>query len=570
MFNAFADIGKLSTIWIAKIESTSIEFKWTLECVDQAIVNGFNLSYCPIKDPKTEDCKEGTERYINISKSDSFGYTLTDLTPYTTYKTVISMYSFQRASPGPPSEPLINTTLEAVPSPPRNLEYSNVTDTSVTLHWDVPEHINGVLMKYTVWYNSNVKEVDKQYTTYTLTGLNSFTKYDICVKARTFADSKRSNIVTIETKVGNPGNITTLELPKSGDEVSLEWGLPVPKNGKLDYYEVQMVNKIGDYEIEYISSHIRVERCTYNFNRCEPGVDQRTFRVRAVNVVNSPFDSHLVDGHELVDNAHACREAYNHQDFTYVDKHATILAGNWSAPIYIVCNTPEYARGGWYMLWAFIFIVGCGVAFASFLMMKKFKKMKDIGVELPAGLEDIKQDAKTKGLSSDSHILPRQENTKQNHYSAVPNEQEQGLLWDPRVVRSGQGADNNFTGPCEYNKAVDYSESEQQNDDDSTAETISESLDLTKVYSLPFRINAVAKRFLLQSSPTPLMSMPKLSPLKKDPIIVPAVGPTNIPLSSNNYISEAFLRSPPAAAPVPITSNGYVSHDAIVRVRYSD
>ncbi|KAG4077009.1 hypothetical protein HA402_015996 [Bradysia odoriphaga] len=544
------DIGKLSTIWIAKIESTSIEFKWTLECVDQAIVNGFNLTYCPIKDPKTENCKEGTERYINITKSDSFGYTLTDLTPYTTYKTVISMYSFQRVSPGPPSEPLINTTLEAAPSPPRNLEYSNVTDTSVTLHWDIPEHINGVLMKYKVWYNSNFKEVDKHHVTpnmtYTLTGLNSFTKYDILVTARTNGDSNRSNIVTIETKVGAPGNLTTPILLDIDDEVSILWDPPETPNGKVQYYEVQFVNKIGDTEYEYVSSDIRGNRCTYSFKKCELGVEKRSFRVRAVNVVNSPFDSHRIDRQDLGFDSHACKEAYNHQDFTYVNKHATILTGNWSSPMHIYCNSSDYAKGGWYVLWTFVFIVGCGVAFASFLMMKKFKKMKDIGVELPAGLEDIKEEAKTKGLAFDCNIVPRQENTKQNHYSTVPNEQEQSLLRNRQESGSSQGTDN-LSGNCEYNEAVDDSESEQQNDDDSTAQTISESLDLPK------------------NSPTPLMAMPKLSPLKKDPIIVAPMNPTVMPLTSNNYISEAFLRSPPAAAPVPLTSNGYVTHDAVVR-----
>lgn len=308
-------------------------------------MNGFNLTYCPIKDPKTEDCKEGTERYINITKSDTFGYTLTDLTPYTTYKTVISMYSFQRASPGPPSEPLINTTLEAAPSPPRNLEYSNVTDTSVTLHWDLPEHINGVIIKYLVHYNKNVREVKREELpsnlTYTLTGLKSYTKYDILVMARTFADSDRSNIVTMETKVGAPGNIALPKIDDMGDTISVWWDKPETPNGKLDYYEVEVVNKIGGRDFPYISSEIRKERCTYAFKKCDLGVEKHLFRVRAVNVVNSPFVSHRIDHHDLGLNEHTCREAYNHQNFTDVDQHATILTGNWSTAMPYHCNKSD-------------------------------------------------------------------------------------------------------------------------------------------------------------------------------------------------------------------------------------
>lgn len=43
--------------------------------------------------------------------------------------------------------------------------------------------------------------------------------------------------------------------------------------------------------------------------------------------------------------------------------------------------------------------------------------------------------------------------------------------------------------------------------------------------------------------------------------------PTLMPFSSNNYITEAVLRSAPVA-PQPLTSNGYVSHDAIARVSH--
>lgn len=450
--------------------------------MDQTIVNGFNLSYCPIKDPQTGDCKPNTERYINITKSDSFGYTLTDLTPYTTYKTVISMYSSQRVSPGPPSEPLINTTLEAAPSPPRNLEYSNVTDTSVTLHWQIPEYINGVLMKYKVWYNSNFKEVDKQHLspnmTYKLTGLKSYTKYDILVTACTLADSNRSNIVTIKTNIGAPGNLTLPTMHDFNDELLIMWDPPESPNGEIQYYEVNVLNKIGEQQQEFISSDIRGNRCTYNFKKCDLGVSFHSFRVRAVNVVNSPFEQHPIDHHKS--RPHVCREANNYQNVTYVDQHAIILPGNWSAPMHVYCNQSDYAKGGWYVLWAFISILGCVVMYASFLMMKKFKKMKDIGVELPAGLEDIKEEANTKGFPLDYNNSIRQENIKQNHYSPVPNEQEQSLLRNRMESGSSQNTDNSSVH-CEYNEAVDDSESEHQNDDDSTAQTISESLELAKV-----------------------------------------------------------------------------------------
>lgn len=481
--NFLTDIGKLSTIWIAKIESTAIQFKWTLECVDQTIVNGYNLSYCPINDPKTVSCKENSERYINITKSDSLGYTLTDLIPYTTYKTVVSMYSSQRVLPGPPSEPLINTTLEAAPSPPRNLYYTNVTDTSVTLHWEIPEFINGVLMKYKVWSNAHVTEVDKPHfapnMTYTLTGLNSYTTYDILVTASTVADSNRSNTVTIQTKVGKPGNIAQPTINADGFFVT--WEPPAMPNGQVQYYQVKVINKIGNKEEEHIST-TRGTKCTYNFKKCDLGVDVHSFSVRAVNVVSTPFDKKRISQHDIDSSRLVCKEENDNdlKEFIDSDKHATTIPGNYSPPIQLNCNQSEYATGGWYMLWTLISLTGVVVACVSVVMMRKFKNMKDISVELPAGLEDIKEEANSKGLTLDYSINPRQDSTRQNHYSTVPNEQEQSLLRN-RMESGSSNSTDNSSGHCEYNEAVDDSESEQQNDEESTAQTLSESIDMAKV-----------------------------------------------------------------------------------------
>lgn len=396
------------------------------------------------------------------------------------------MYSSQRVSPGPPSEPLVNTTLEAAPSPPRNLDYTNVTDTSVTLHWDIPERINGVLMKYKVWYNSNFKEVDKQHLspnmTYKLTGLKSYAKYDILVTACTVADSNRSNIVTIETKVGVPGNITQPSIHDKGDEFFVKWDPPATPNGQVQYYEVKVVNKIGNEERELKNSEIRGTRCSYNFKKCDLGVDVHSFSVRAVNIVNTPFQKLQNYPNDFDTSRFVCQEENDIQlrEVIYADKHATLLRGNWSSPAQYYCNQSEYTSGGFYALWALISLLGCGIAFVSVLMMKKFKKMKDIGVELPAGLEDIKEETNTKGLNLDYPINARQDSAKQNHYSSVSNEQEQSLLRNRMESGSSQTTDNS-SNHCEYNEAIDDSESEQQNDDESTAQTLSESLDLAKV-----------------------------------------------------------------------------------------
>lgn len=103
------EIGKIKTIWIPRLTSTQIEVEWKLECTDSGIVAGYQIEYCPSKEPKTLECMENSQKKINITGDTK--HTLKDLKPYTTYKIAIKMFS--NSTMGPASEPLANTTLEA-------------------------------------------------------------------------------------------------------------------------------------------------------------------------------------------------------------------------------------------------------------------------------------------------------------------------------------------------------------------------------------------------------------------------------------------------------------------------
>jgi cytokine receptor domeless len=105
------EIGKIKTIWIPRLASKEIEVEWKLECTDSGIVAGYQLEYCPSEKPRTLECKE-TAKKINITGGlDNPKHTLTNLSPYTTYKIIIRMFS--NSTMGPASDPLANTTLEA-------------------------------------------------------------------------------------------------------------------------------------------------------------------------------------------------------------------------------------------------------------------------------------------------------------------------------------------------------------------------------------------------------------------------------------------------------------------------
>lgn len=101
------DIGKIKTIWIPKVTSTTIEVEWKLECTDKGVVEGYQIEYCPIEEPKTLKCVE-TAVKVNVTTQK---HTLENLKPYKTYKIDLRMYSLTTI--GPLSDPLVNTTSES-------------------------------------------------------------------------------------------------------------------------------------------------------------------------------------------------------------------------------------------------------------------------------------------------------------------------------------------------------------------------------------------------------------------------------------------------------------------------
>lgn len=555
------DIGKLTTIWIGKMQSTYIEFKWNLACVDRTILDGYILSYCPIKDPKTLECKESVKR-INIT-SDAKGYNLTNLMPYTTYKTEIQMFSANRT--GPASEPLVNTTLESAPSRPRNLKHSDITNTSVTLEWDVPEFLNGVLVRYKVFYNGQERVAEKRdgsHMQFVLDKLDSYTEYEILVLACTVACSEASNAINIKTLIGAPGDVQGFRMLSRESEIIVVWQPPLVQAGPIQYYEFKSQVKNGKNTKEY-SVQINGTQCTIAFKLCPVSRDSYAFSVRAVNVVNSPHyhpivettahpssvhyrsasqsghptrdgaalkyidlensheshdntDSNLLKRHsnaeisndsnnlnrnekikrrsdlaavDIVNKHYAvehiefdaspavlCREQDNIklQRYLKADKFATHLHGEWTSPTAHTCVYPNEA-GGFYFMLVFLIIFTMAIVYGSFFGMKKLKKMKDIGVELPAGLEDIKQESNPKNL--DCGITTRSDVTRDINL-VYSSEQEQSLLRMESGNSSSNSTENN--SHCEYNEMVDDSECEHPNEDDS-AQTLSENLEIEKV-----------------------------------------------------------------------------------------
>lgn len=525
------EINKLTSIITVKVQSTSIEFKWSLACIDRTILTGYVLEYCPIKDPKTEDCKEPAQN-VSIS-AEAQEYKLEELKPYTTYSVRIQMLS--EYSKGPWSEAQVNTTLEAAPTPPRNLRHHNVSNKSVELTWDQPETLNGVIVRYEVSINGKIISAEKNQGTQSnpllLNDLASFTEYEVVVKACTVLCSDASNPITFNTTIGSPGMIHQPKVISN----ELRWDPPFVKGGRLEYYEMLVVYTYNGKHERTIQ--LNGTKCTFTSDFRNIQVGKLDFSVRAVNVLQSSHfkghlykskrdlaqkyidlesdhsksESNLLKRHskpeidngskgynldlkvepvhkpietEINDAAYhqhtdvdlgrikICDEEDDQQLQYYLkaDKWPTLFKGPYSVSYTTQFNINNKSSGYYFML-VFLIIFTMAFVYGTFFAMKKLKRMKDISVELPEGLEDIKEESKAKHLDSG---ITRDELGRTLDY-VTSNEQEN----DPLVrfqMESASTSSSESNSHSEYNEGIDNSIEYEQNSEEDSVRSVSDNI----------------------------------------------------------------------------------------------
>ncbi|XP_019700208.1 uncharacterized protein LOC105190189 isoform X2 [Harpegnathos saltator] len=338
---------KMKDVWINNINSRSIEVGWKLDCSDRVgIIDGFNIYYCPIISPYNLQCQENTKKNITIvAGPHTIHGTARELQPYTTYMLYVTVLT--KFGEGSNSDFLYNTTLEDAPStPPQNLQVMNVTNTTISLRWELPKEMNGVLRYYEVLFNGNSMRVE-DVLSINLTSLEPYTKYNISVRACTISCSN-ATLLTQRTKIGVPGKISTPYVySKNGSEVVLKWNRPKNSGGPVHYYEIALHN------VKYIQ-YTNASEIRLSIPDCKdvdkPQEPSYLLRVKAVNIVND-----------------------------------TQLKGPWSDPVELNCYSDA-----WLMI-CITSIIGVGVLFGCLVygsrrMWSKCRAMQDVEVKLPPGL----------------------------------------------------------------------------------------------------------------------------------------------------------------------------------------
>ena len=234
-------VGKMKSVWINRIGSDFIEVGWKLDCSDRIdIVEGFNISYCPIVSPYVLKCKGPKLNTTIRADPHTIHGIVYGLKPYTTYMLAVAVLT--KSGSGPESDPLYNTTLEAAPTtPPQQVTVTNVTNSTMLVSWKPPAAMNGVLRYYEVHYNTHEKRVEEEEANhYLLKDLIAHWNYSVSVTACTISCSVRSPAILVTTAIGTPGKIGKIPNVRfmNSSQVMVRWSMPNNNAGLLDYYQI--------------------------------------------------------------------------------------------------------------------------------------------------------------------------------------------------------------------------------------------------------------------------------------------------------------------------------------------
>lgn len=106
------EIGRIHSVWDdGSKNDTSILIAWQLNCADEDIIHGYNISYCALSN--STKCIQSHQYKIIIlaDRNNIYKYRLTSLRPYTQYNISVAMISVINRM-GPFSNSIIVQTME--------------------------------------------------------------------------------------------------------------------------------------------------------------------------------------------------------------------------------------------------------------------------------------------------------------------------------------------------------------------------------------------------------------------------------------------------------------------------
>ncbi|XP_048507644.1 protein sidekick isoform X3 [Athalia rosae] len=209
---------------------------------------GYKIFYLVTDSPQELDKPQ--EEEIEVVPASYLTHGLVFLDKYTEYR--IQVLAFNPAGDGPRAPPITVRTKEDIPGPPHNLQFIDITMTSMRVTWDPPKMRNGEIVGYIVAYetaeqNDRFSKQVKQKVTETsllVQPLEEEVTYTFTVRAQTidFGPAIFGNITT-GPQQGSPTAPSELTISKTVTSVDLQWVNEASGKGPILGYYIETRRK---------------------------------------------------------------------------------------------------------------------------------------------------------------------------------------------------------------------------------------------------------------------------------------------------------------------------------------
>ncbi|XP_076865315.1 protein sidekick-1 isoform X2 [Brachyhypopomus gauderio] len=275
-------------IRVNTMTSTQLEVQWEAPPVEtqNGIIQGYKIYYWEMEN------QNETEK-VKILFLPETSVRLKNLTSYTYY--MVKLSAFNAAGDGPLSEPRRGRTLQAAPSAPGFISFSEVTSTAVNVSWGFPQTPNGVVEGYRVVYEpsapihgvSKVVTVDIRGSWQRWLKVRDLTKgvtYCFHVQARTISYGPEvTGNVTAGPVEGSPGSPLKISITKSGATLTVHWTPGEGGAGPVTGYAIEARPSdegLWDTFVRHLPPSITSH--SVSLERLRQGVSYQ-FRVLAIN-----------------------------------------------------------------------------------------------------------------------------------------------------------------------------------------------------------------------------------------------------------------------------------------------
>ncbi|XP_058794092.1 protein sidekick isoform X3 [Phymastichus coffea] len=261
--------GEPQNVTVNPISSTEVQLRWKppQANMQNGELLGYKIFYFVTDSP--QELEEKQEEEIEVVPASYSTHSLVFLDKYTEYR--IQVLAFNPAGDGPRSPPITVRTKPDIPGPPQNLQFSEITLTSLRVTWDPPKMRNGEIVGYVVSYKTSEqndrfsKQVRQKVTETNLLvqPLEEKVTYTFSVQAETIdLGPPTSGNVTTGPQEGSPMAPTALVITKTGSSVDLAWTNGATGKGAILGYYIETKSKAREDWQHYDSQWQTIDRTT--------------------------------------------------------------------------------------------------------------------------------------------------------------------------------------------------------------------------------------------------------------------------------------------------------------------